>query len=113
MNDKQVLCSRATCEHLSSQHLMVDGVLQLAGGAMATAQRGMQFIANDGHVCGMVAALVQNQNGNVTHLLLCQLPVSADYRLVPIDQISTIAAKTVHLTLQAGELDRLIPYQSA
>ena len=61
---------------------MVDGVLQLAGGAMATAQRGMQFIANDG-TCGMVAALNTKSKWQRDASAALPTPVSADYRLVP------------------------------
>lgn len=113
MNDELVLCSPIPLEQMASMHLMVSGLLRLPGDATATVQRGMRLVTCAGDVCGMVAALVQDQHGKMTHLLLCRLPVSADYRLIPINQIADISTETVFLTLQTCELDQLAPYQSA
>jgi hypothetical protein len=103
MDHDPVFCPHFTLDQTPSMHLMIDGEVRLPDGVAVTVRRGMRLVACDGIVCGMVAALVQNEDAEMTHVLLCRLPVSADYRLIPINQIANVTDQTVHLVFDSLE----------
>ncbi len=83
-------------------------------------ERGMRIIAADGTEVGMVGAvMVHPQREDITHILLCRVPVTAVcgqtavYRLIPIHLIAKINDETIHLNIQCDDLDKLAAHKPA
>ena len=91
------------------QKLMVSGLICLAQmGDSLEVRRGMAVLAWDGQEAGVVAAVVLDCRGQeVTHILLGQIPPTADYRLVPLCLIASIDGEAVRLRASAAEIARL------
>lgn len=72
----------------------------------------MPILSRDGQEVGKVAAVVVDSlTQEVTHLLLCRLPESPDYRLVPPDLVTQVIGQTVMLKIQSRDVDGLAVHQ--
>jgi len=92
------------------EKIMVNGRIYLphAPHASVEVQRGMKIVVMDGKEVGFVGGVIVNsQNDEVLYILLCHLPVTAVYRLIPIHLIARIEAETIHLNMQFDELETL------
>ena len=94
--------------------LMVHGRIRTTpSGELVEVRRGMQLVTLDGKAIGVVAAVVVDcQRQTPTDLLLCQVSVSADYRLVPISLITQVTTEIVYLTIDTDDIDKLTSHQS-
>jgi hypothetical protein len=75
-------------------------------------ERGMVIIGRDGPEAGVVAAVVvdcHSQKGS--HILLGQVPPTADYRLIPLNLIDRIDGETVWLRASSEEIEELPRHQ--
>ncbi|MCP5095866.1 MAG: hypothetical protein GY943_09960, partial [Chloroflexi bacterium] len=85
----------------STQKIMENGRIHLhhAPHSSVEVQRSMKIVVMGGKEVGLVGGImIDPQHDNVTHILLCHLPVTAVYRLIPISLIAKVTAETVHLT---------------
>ncbi len=90
--------------------LMVAGQVYLAGleGAPVEVRRCMAIRSGDGRKLGMVAAVcLDGHSQDVVALLLGRLPVTADYRLIPIELIRCVSEDVVHLHIPAESVQEL------
>lgn len=97
----------------SGQKLMVSGLvgLELGEGGMEV-RRGMAIFDWNGQKAGVVAAVVMDCRAwIVTHILLGQIPPTADYRLVPLDLIAAVDGEAVRLRILTAEIPRLPCHQ--
>jgi len=79
---------------------------------MIEIERGMKIVVADGTEAGVVGAVMANpQSEKMTHVLLCRLPVTAVYRLIPINLIAKIDDETIHLNIQCADLKKLAAHQ--
>lgn len=70
--------------------------------------RGMSILSCDGQVAGRVAALVLDTRRRlVTHVVLCCLPVAADYKLVPAELIVRVTGEAIELAITREEINCL------
>ncbi len=69
-------------------------------------------MSRDGQEVGKVAAVVVDPlTQEVTHILLCRLPQSPDYRLAPLDIVTQVTGQTVMLQIQSQDVDGLAVHQ--
>jgi sporulation protein YlmC with PRC-barrel domain len=81
---------------------------------MIEVERGMKIVVANGKEAGVVGAVMVNPHSEeITHLLLCRLPVTAVYRLIPINLLSHIDDDTIHLNIQCDDLTKLAVHQPA
>jgi len=81
---------------------------------MIEIERGMKIVVANGEEVGVVGAVMVNpQSEEMTHLLLCRVPVTAVYRLVPINLIAKIDDDTIYLNIQCDDLTKLTVHQPA
>ncbi len=98
-----------------NEKIMVNGrfTLHHQPNSSVEVQRGMKIMVRNGKEVGLVGGVVVNfESDEVTHILLCQFPVTAVYRLIPINLIARIE-ETIHLTIQCDELKTLAAHQPA
>lgn len=77
-------------------------------------ERGMKIVVADGREAGVVGAvMVHPQSEEITHILLCSVPVTAVYRLIPIHLIAKIEDDIIHLNIQRDDLTKLAVHQPA
>lgn len=89
---------------------------QLSSGASsrATVHRGMTVQTGDGQMAGHVAAVVLNQDQQeVTHLLLVQEHQPLDYRLIPVELIDQVGDQKVLLRIFQPAVDSLTAWHSS
>ena len=90
--------------------MMVSGQLYLKGadGPPVEVRRCMAVLSRDGCELGMVAAVCLDPHTRyITAVLLGRLPVTADYRLIPIDLIDHVSEDAVHLRITAESVQEL------
>ena len=90
--------------------MMVSGQFHLKGtdGPPVEVRRCMAVLSSDGHELGMVAAVcLDPQTQEVTAVLLGRLPVTSDYRLIPIELIEHVSEDAVHLRITAESVREL------
>ncbi len=81
---------------------------------MIEIERGMKIVVADGREAGVVGAVVVTpQSEEISRILLCSVPVTAVYRLIPIDLIAHIDDDTIHLNIQYDDLNKLMAHQPA
>lgn len=98
----------------SSEKVMVNGRFKSPQPpfAMVEIARGMKIYDADGTELGLVGGvMVHSLREEVSHILLCQLPVAADYRLIPVHLIARIDEEVVYLTMQREDLKTLAVHQ--
>ncbi|MCP4415295.1 MAG: DUF2171 domain-containing protein, partial [Chloroflexi bacterium] len=76
--------------------------------AIVEIRRGMKIVFADGTEAGVVGAvMVHPHNEEMSHILLCRVPVTAVYRLIPINLIARIDDETIHLNIRCDGLKKL------
>ena len=71
-------------------------------------KRGMTVLTQDGQEAGRVAAVIlKDDSQNVTHILLAQLHLTPDYRLVSIKFIKQVSGEMVLLHINSEAVERL------
>ena len=94
---------------------MVNGRISLPSqqnNPTAEVRRCMRVMSCDGTEVGFVAGVVVDaQSERVSHVLLGHLPVTADYRLIPIHLIDQVLAERIRLTIPDEAIDTLIVHQ--
>ena len=105
--------SRRQAHANQQQKLLVSGWVNLsAAGSSVEIVRGMFVVCRDGQEAGQVAAVVvDTATQEVTYILLCRLPQSPDYRLVPPDLVTQVTGQTVMLQIQSQDVDGLAVHQ--
>ena len=94
--------------------MMVSGQFHLKGtdGPPVEVRRCMAVLSRDGLELGMVAAVCfDSQTQDVSDVLLGRLPVTADYRLIPIDLIDHVSEDAVHLRITAESMRELAQHE--
>lgn len=77
-------------------------------------ERGMKIVMADGQEAGVVGAvMVHPQSEEISHILLCSVPVTAVYRLIPVSLITKIEEDTLYLNIQSDDLAKLAVHQPA
>ena len=76
--------------------------------------RGMAVWTSSGAEAGFSAGVVVPQGSDeVTHLLLGRLPITSEYRLIPVWLIECIADENIHLNVDCNEILKLGLHQPA
>ncbi|MCB0016167.1 MAG: hypothetical protein KDE09_00185 [Anaerolineales bacterium] len=97
-----------------AQKLLVSGLIRLGNpeAGLVELRRGMAVVDRVGHEAGTVAAVVLDcARKAVTHVLLGHLPLTADYRLIPLTLIDRINEETVWLSITGTEIETLPTHQ--
>ena len=95
--------------------MMVAGQARLKGaeGAPVEVRRCMAVLSCDGRKLGIVAAVCLDPfSPDVAAVLLGRLPVTADYRLIPIDLIDHVSEDAVHLRIAAESVAKLARHEA-
>jgi len=93
-----------------TEKIMVNGRIRLPHHQHSSVeiQRGMKIVVMGRKEVGFVGGIIVNSQSNeVTHILLCYLPVTAVYRLIPINRIARVEEETIHLNIQFDDLETL------
>ena len=95
------------------EKIMVDGRIHLPHcTALRVIRRGMKVLGCDGREVGFVAAVVLCQEaGGVTHLLLGRIPVTPDYRRVPVALVQHVDEEAVYLSINHQAVEKLAVHQ--
>ena len=96
------------------EKIMVDGRIHLPSPHPATQeiQRGMKVMSSDGREVGFVAAvIIQKETDSVTHILLGHIPVTPDYRRIPVTLVENVDEDTVFLNIIHQAVDKLAVHQ--
>ena len=94
--------------------MMVSGQICLkgGGGVPVEVRRCMAVLSCNGRELGMVAAVCLDPNTqDVASVLLGRLPVTADYRLIPIVLIDSVSEDAVHLRITAESVGELAQHE--
>lgn len=95
-------------------HNLVDSDVSTGASSQSTVHRGMTVQTNDGHMAGHVAAVVLDQDQQeVTHLLLVQERPSLEYRLIPVELIVQVGDQKVLLRILQPAVDSLTAWHSS
>ena len=71
-------------------------------------QRGMSIVTSLGEKAGFCAGVVVRQGEeDASFVLLGRLPVTAEYRQIPISLIERVKAETIHLNVNCAEILKL------
>jgi len=95
--------------------MMVTGQIRLKGadGPPVEVRRCMAVLSCDGREVGMVAAVcLDPDTQDVAAVLLGRLPVTADYRMIPIAFIDHISENAVHLRITAESVEELTQHEA-
>jgi hypothetical protein len=106
-----MMCTEAINGH---EKVMVNGRVHLphVHHSPVDVERGMKIVDKNGKGVGMVGGLIVNsQRDQITYILLCQLPVTAVYPLIPLNLIARIEEETIYLTVQCDDIKALAVYQ--
>ena len=96
------------------EKIMVDGRIHLPTPHPTTQeiQRGMKVMSSDGREVGFVAAvIIQKETGSVTHILLGHIPVTPDYRRIPVTLVENVDENIVYLNVIHQAVDKLAVHQ--
>jgi hypothetical protein len=99
---------------VTEEKIMVDGRIHLPKPHPATQeiQRGMKVMSSDGREVGFVAAvIIQKETASVTHILLGHIPVTPDYRRIPVTLVENVDEDTVYLNIIHQAVDKLAVHQ--
>ena len=100
MNDKQ------------QDKVMVNGRYHLPHRAIIDIRRGMIILTRVGEKAGFCAGVIVKQGEeDASFLLLGRLPVTSEYRQIPINLINHIEAETIHLHVDCAEILKLPLHQ--
>lgn len=111
MDNLAASCRQA---HADQHKLLVSGWVNLSasGGSPVEIARGMSIMSRDGQEVGKVAAVVVDPlTQEVTHILLCRLSQSPDYRLATPDLVTQVTGQTIILQIQSRDVDGLAVHQ--
>jgi hypothetical protein len=102
-------CDCTPVGYKPDERLMVQGEVCLCGNTEPVmVQRGMKLLSCDGIEVGLLGALIFDcQQGAITQFLLCQLPLSTDYRRVLVGEIAGIKHNTIQLTIRQDDIPTL------
>ena len=95
--------------------MMVSGQVRLKGDNSLAVEirRCMAVLSGDGRELGMVAAVCLDPHAQeVAAILLGRLPVTADYRLIPIALIDHVSEDAVHLCITAESVPELAQHEA-
>lgn len=96
------------------EKIMVDGRIHLPSPypAIQEIQRGMKVISSDGREVGFVAGVIIHKGtGGVTHILLGHIPVTPDYRRLPVTLVDSVDTNAVYLNIIYQAVDKLAVHQ--
>ncbi len=96
------------------EKIMVDGRIHLPkpNPAPQEIQRGMKVVSSDGREVGFVAAvIIHRETGSVTHILLGHIPVTPDYRRIPVTLVENVDENIVYLNIIHQAVDKLAVHQ--
>ena len=75
-------------------------------------QRGMIIVTSVGEKAGFCAGVIVKQGADEAEfVLLGRLPVTSEYRQIPINLINHIEAETIHLHVDCAEILKLPLHQ--
>ncbi|MFQ5418729.1 MAG: PRC-barrel domain-containing protein [Anaerolineae bacterium] len=97
-----------------AEKIMINGRIHLArpDNPEVEVRRGMMVKTRDGQEAGMVAAVIMDeQSQNVSYVLLCHLPVTSDYRLIPVNLIAQVSEEAIHLNIHSDVVEELAIHQ--
>jgi hypothetical protein len=97
-----------------ARKLLVSGIIRLVHtDTPILVEREMPIFSVDGHLVGMVAAVVMLcASRQITDVLLGRVPPSAEYRLIPVDLIARVSHGVVRLHLTAHDVSKLTIHTS-
>ena len=86
----------------------------VSSGSQATVHRGMTVHTSEGHMAGHVAAVVLDQDQQqVTHVLLVQERQLLEYRLIPVELIEQVDDEEILLRIFQPAVDSLPAWHSS
>ncbi len=95
--------------------MMISGQIHLKGmdSPPVEVRRCMAVFSRDGRELGMVAAVcLDPKTQDVDTVLLGRLPVTADYRQIPVDLIDHVSEDAVHLRITAESAQELSQHEA-
>jgi hypothetical protein len=96
------------------QKIMVNGRVPLphSSGPSVDVHRGMIIMTRAGEKAGFSAGVVVRQaDEDAAFVLLGRLPVTSEYRLIPVTLINRIDGETIHLNADCDEILKLHLHQ--
>lgn len=97
------------------ERMMVNGRFSLPNNdCPVKINRGMAVWTNTGAEAGFSAGVVVPQGSDeATHFLLGRLPITSEYRLIPVQLIERIEDENIHLNVNCNEILKLHVHQPA
>lgn len=98
-----------------AEKLMVCGRLHLArpDNSVMELRRGMAVKTREGREAGLIAAVILDETSQtISHVLLCHLPVTSDYRLIPVNLITQVVDEAIYLNIARDAIDTLAVHQA-
>jgi sporulation protein YlmC with PRC-barrel domain len=90
------------------------GAADVSPSRQATVHRGMTVYTGEGHTAGRVAAVVLDQEQQeVTHVLLVQERQLLEYRLIPVELIEQVDDEKILLRILQPAVDSFPAWHSA
>ena len=94
------------------EKVMVNGRFHLPNRAIIDIHRGMIIMTSVGEQAGFCAGVIVKQGDkDASFVLLGRLPVTSEYRQIPVNLINHIEAETIHLTINCDEILKLLLHQ--
>ena len=103
-------------DSVQQNRIMVNGRVSLPHNNTRSVEinRGMVIFANTGVEAGFSAGVIVPQGGDeANYILLGRLPVTSEYRLIPIKSIDHIDGENIHLNVHCDEILKLHLHQPA
>ena len=96
------------------EKVMVNGRFHLPNRATIDICRGMIIMTSVGEKAGFCAGVVVKQDEKeASFVLLGRLPVTSEYRQIPVNLINRIEDEAIHLTINCDEILKLLLHQPA
>ena len=96
------------------ERVIVNGRFHLPNSATIDIRRGMIIMTSVGEKAGFCAGVIVKQSDEyASFVLLGRLPVTSEYRQIPINLIDHIEAETIHLNVDCAEILKSVLHQPA
>ena len=90
------------------EKVMVNGRFHPPNRAIINIRRGMIIMTNVGEKAGFCAGVIVKQGEeDASFVLLGRLPVTSEYRQIPVSLINHLEAETIHLHVDCAEILKL------